>query len=247
MNDDLDLAFGILTVGSFAAAFLLFFVIIFCSTVFVWSDARARCKTVPQAFVWALSAALIAPLGYFLYLAIHNRQGRTDVSPPLVSLRGLTMLSLSFMVLFFLINPSIALPVQNEGASMEPTLEERDRLIGDRFSVRFGHLRRLDVVLLRDLDGDLVVKRIIGLPGETIAVAGGRTYINRQPLDEDYILMPPRYYLPPLQVPDDTYYVLGDNRNISVDSHYFGPVPRGNIVAKVRFRFWPPSRVSIIK
>lgn len=247
MTDDLDLAFGILAVGSIASSFLLLFVIILCSTVFVWKDARAWGKSLPQALVWAATAALVAPLGFFLYLAIHRREGQTGVRPPLVSLRGLTILSILFMGLFFVINPSIALPVQNVGSSMEPTLREGDRLIGDRFVVRFGTLRRGDIVLLRDLDGDLVVKRIVGLPGEAIAVAGGKTWIDQEPLDEPYLLKPPRYYLPPLQVPDDTYYVLGDNRNVSVDSHYFGPVPRGNIVAKVRFRFWPPSRVSIIR
>ncbi len=246
MTEDLDLAFGILTVASFAASFLLFFMVIGCGTVYVWTDARARRKSLPQTFIWAATTALIAPLGFFVYLGIHNREGATGVTPPLMSLRGLTVLSIVFLALFFLVNPSIALPVTNDGASMEPTLEQGDRLIGDRISVRFGALERGDIVLLRDVDGDLVVKRVIGLPGETVAVAAGRTWINRSPLTEGYILKPPRYYLPPLQVPDDTYYVLGDNRNISVDSHYFGPVPRGNIVAKVRYRFWPPSRVSIM-
>jgi len=246
LPEDLDLAFGILTVASFASSFILFALIVACSTVYVWTDALARRKSWMQALVWALASAMVAPFGMFMYLAVHSREGKTGVTPPLLSTRGLIGLAIVFMALFFVVNPSIALPVTNEGASMEPTLEDGDRLIGDRISARWDRINRGDIVLLRDLDGDLLVKRIIGLPGDTIAVNRGRTLINNQPLTERYIFMPPRYYLPPLRVPDDTYYVLGDNRNISVDSHFFGPVPAGSILAKVRYRFWPLNRVSII-
>jgi signal peptidase I len=247
MPEELDHAFGILTVGSIAASYLLLLVIVCCSTVYVFVDARARNKSIFQALIWSLTCTLVPPLGLYIYLWIHLREGPTGITPPLVSLRGLIISSVVFLILFFGVNPAIILPVTNVGSSMEPTLEEGDRLVGDRFAVRLGALRRRDVVLLRDLDGDLLVKRIIGLPGETINVQGGQTRVNGQALEEPYTLKPPRYFLPPLRVPDDTYYVLGDNRNVSVDSHYFGPVPRTNILAKVRYRFWPLPRVSIIR
>ena len=246
MSEDLDLTFGILAVGSYASAFMLLFLIVSCGTAYVWADALARNKSMAQALVWALTSALVAPLGFFLYIWIHLREGPTGITPPLFSVRGLAILATVFLVLFFGINPSIAFPVTNEGASMEPELRAGDRLIGDKLSVGAGSLRRGNIVLLRDLDGDLIVKRIVGLPGETIAVYQGRTWINGQELAEPYLNSRIRYFMPPLSVPDDTYFVLGDNRNISVDSHIFGPVPRGNVVAKVRYRFWPVPRVSII-
>lgn len=247
MPDDLDLAFGLIAVASLVAVFLLDFFVVLCSAVFIWSDARARAKSRFQAIVWAATGVLIPPLGLYLYLWIHMREGRTGVSPPLVSLRGLIAISIAFLVLFFGVNPRLTLPVTNEGTSMEPTLEENDRLVGDLLSVKIYPLKRGEVVLLRDIDGDLLVKRVIGLPGETIEVGNGQTLINGKPIHEDYLFKQPLYRLPRLSVPDDTYYVLGDNRNVSLDSHFFGPVPRSNIVGKVRFRFWPLRRASIIK
>ncbi len=245
MNENVDLAFGILTVALHVSVFVLFLpLLVACSTLYVWADARASGKSVPQALIWAANSVIV-PFGLLVYLAIHQRQPKTAVTPPLLSLRGLVVLGLMFLTLL-IVDPFLTRLVTTEGSSMEPTLEEGDKLIGDKLSVKMYPMNRGDIVLLSDIDGDQVVKRIIGLPGETISVGGGQTRINGQAILEKYILMPPRYYLPPLRVPDDTYYVLGDNRNISVDSHFFGPVPANAIIAKVRYRFWPLSRVSII-
>jgi signal peptidase I len=84
---------------------------------------------------------------------------------------------------------------------------------------------------------------VIGLPGETVEVKGGRVYVNDQALREQYIEEEPEYSYGPVTVPEDNYLVLGDNRNNSYDSHYWGFVPRDNIIGRAIVRFWPLDRV----
>jgi signal peptidase I len=87
---------------------------------------------------------------------------------------------------------------------------------------------------------------VIGLPGETVEVKGGRVYVNNQPLREKYIKESPQYDYGPVIVPNDQYLVLGDNRNNSYDSHYWGFVPQDNIIGRAAVRFWPINRVGEI-
>jgi signal peptidase I len=91
---------------------------------------------------------------------------------------------------------------------------------------------------------DAFIKRIIGLPGETVEVKNGSVLINGQPLPEKYIAERPEYNWGPGTVPEGQYLVLGDNRNNSYDSHYWGFVPRENIIGRATVRFWPPDRVG---
>ena len=135
--------------------------------------------------------------------------------------------------------------------SMLPTLQINDRLIVDKLSYHFHSLERGDIVVfsptqtLKDQGfKDAFIKRIIGLPGEKVEVKGGRVYINDQPLREDYIEEKPSYQWGPVQVASDSYLVLGDNRNNSYDSHYWGFVPRDRIIGRAVVRFWPPNRVG---
>jgi signal peptidase I len=88
------------------------------------------------------------------------------------------------------------------------------------------------------------VKRVIGLPGETVEVKGGKVLIDGRPLDEPYISTPISYTAPPFQLGADQYYVLGDSRNASKDSHVWGPVPGSHFVGPVKMRYWPPQRVG---
>ncbi|NOZ63658.1 MAG: signal peptidase I [Caldiserica bacterium] len=85
-------------------------------------------------------------------------------------------------------------------------------------------------------------KRVIALPGETVSVRGGKVFINGVYLYEPYIKSPPKYYLPPIKIPEGCYFVLGDNRNNSEDSSVYGPIPRELILGKDVFIYWPPSR-----
>lgn len=141
--------------------------------------------------------------------------------------------------------------------SMLPTLEINDRLIIEKVSYHFSNPQRGDIVVFRPPDEaiicspdqplpirDAYIKRVVGLPGETVEVNNGQVWVNGKPLPENYIKDAPNYPFPSITVPDDSYLVLGDNRNQSCDSHVWGFVPKQNIIGKAVVRFWPLSRLD---
>lgn len=138
--------------------------------------------------------------------------------------------------------------------SMLPTLQINDRLIIDKISYNFGNPNRGDIIVFNPTDAlkqqnfkDAFIKRLIGLPGDTVEVKEGKVYVNNQPLNqENYIEDKPNYVFGPVKVPPNQYLVLGDNRNNSYDSHYWGFVPRDRIIGKAVVRFWPLNRVGEI-
>jgi len=137
--------------------------------------------------------------------------------------------------------------------SMLPTLQINDRLIIDKISYNFRNPDRGDIVVFSPTDTlkaqkfkDAFIKRLIGLPGDKVEVKGGRVYVNDQPLKENYIEEKPNYDFGPVRVPPNQYLVLGDNRNNSYDSHYWGFVPRDRIIGRAVVRFWPLNRVGEI-
>ena len=136
--------------------------------------------------------------------------------------------------------------------SMEPTLQINDRLVVEKVSYYFNTPERGDIVVFWPPDKlfpnegrrDAFIKRVIGLPGETVQVESGRVIVNGQSLKEGYIKAPPEYQWGPETVPPSAYLVLGDNRNSSYDSHSWGFVPQENIIGRAVVRFWPPDRVG---
>lgn len=90
--------------------------------------------------------------------------------------------------------------------------------------------------------GTVAVKRVIGLPGETVAVANGQVLVDGKPLAEPYLKTPPTYTMAPRTLGPDEFFLLGDNRNISNDSHLWGPLKQARFIGRVRLRYWPPSR-----
>ncbi|NEO28882.1 MAG: signal peptidase I [Symploca sp. SIO3C6] len=150
--------------------------------------------------------------------------------------------------------------------SMLPTLQINDRLIIDKVSYRFQNPKRGDVVVFRPTEAlkeqnfkDAFIKRVIGLPGDTVELQDGKVYVNNQLLVEKYLdqgqktiidvcrnpSMPPPYYLSKaVTVPPNSYLVLGDNRQSSYDSRCWGLVPRENIIGKAIVRFWPLNSVG---
>ncbi|MBE7379936.1 MAG: signal peptidase I [Leptolyngbya sp. SIO1E4] len=166
-------------------------------------------------------------------------------------IEGLQTLGLS-IVLALGIRTFVAEARYIPSGSMEPTLEINDRLVVEKVSYHFNPPERGDIVVFwppeslfpEDKRRDAFIKRVIGLPNDTVEVSDGTVFVNGEPLQEDYIKAPPDYIWGPKQVPDSSYLVLGDNRNSSYDSHSWGFVPEENIIGKAVVRFWPPSRVG---
>jgi len=137
--------------------------------------------------------------------------------------------------------------------AMMPTLQMGDRVLVEKVSYRHGQPQRQDIIIfmpsrsLRQTNPALteaLLQRIIGLPGETVEVNAGKVFINNQPLTEPYINEPPTYQWGPETVPANSYFVLGDNRNNSFDSHLWGYVPLETIIGRVNKRFYPFDRAG---
>jgi len=136
-----------------------------------------------------------------------------------------------------------------DGASMEPTFSTSERVIVDRVTMLLGGPSRGDVVVLDSPRQDeLLIKRVIGLPGETVTLREGRVYVNGQLLEEPYVaeFCTSRSCNGTWELGSDEYFVLGDNRSHSLDSHSFGPVQRGAIKGVARLRYWPPDELDIL-
>ena len=139
--------------------------------------------------------------------------------------------------------------------SMLPTLEINDRLVIEKISYRFNPPQRGDIVVFwppRHIfppggRRDAFIKRVIGLPGETVEVRDGTVFVDGNPLEEDYIYAEPTYTWGPETVPPAQFLVLGDNRNSSFDGHSWGFVPEQNIIGRAVVRFWPPNRIGTLE
>jgi len=161
------------------------------------------------------------------------------------------------IVVFILFGVFAVQPVVVEGTSMLPQLNDGERLLVNKLvyykiqSVRWGHLERGDIVVFwfpNDPDKSYV-KRIIGLPGEMVEVRNGRVFINSQELKEDYLDIEHNKGLPSFpakQVDKHHYFVMGDNRDNSSDSRYWGLVPEKYIYGKAFFRYWGPSNMGFL-
>lgn len=139
---------------------------------------------------------------------------------------------------YFFFSRVIVTAVEVKGASMAPTLRSGDMLFLNRFAAIHHVLQRGEMVVLKDPEtGELVVKRIVGLPGEWVQVDMGVAFVNGKRLMETYLNQSSRTPTgdpgPKTLVPLNHYYVLGDNRNNSVDSRAFGTVPRENIIGVI--------------
>ncbi len=139
--------------------------------------------------------------------------------------------------------------------SMEPTLFENDNLWIEKISPRFGWLKRGDIITIRagqhlEPGKKYLIKRIIALENETIEIKDGRVYINGELLEEDYInnaeTLPVDPQYAKMKVPEGHVYVMGDNRDNSLDSRTIGPVPVKDIAGKAFVRFWPLSRFKLL-
>lgn len=135
------------------------------------------------------------------------------------------------------------------GRCMEPHLRSGERLLGNKFIYRFEKPVRGDIIVFR-FPADprkIFIKRIIALPGEIIEIRSGKVFINNKEIKEPYLSCNAHGDFPPQKVPEGCVFVLGDNRDESNDSRFWGDLPIKNIQAKAWLRYWPLSRLHVFK
>lgn len=162
------------------------------------------------------------------------------------------------IVVFILFGVFFVQPVVVEGTSMLPELHDGERLLVNKLvyykiqSVSWGHIERGDIVVFwfpNDPDKSYV-KRVIGLPGETVEVRGGKVFVDGVQLKEDYLDAEHNQALPSWpakKVEEHHYFVMGDNRDNSSDSRYWGLVPEKYIYGKAFFRYWKPQDIGFLE
>ena len=134
------------------------------------------------------------------------------------------------------------------GSCMEPNLKTGERVLASRFAYLFSGPQRGDVIIFR-YPGDPsknYVKRVIGLPGDMIQILEGRLFVNNIALDEPYRELAAHGDYGPERVKPGNLFVLGDNRDQSNDSRFWGELPIGNVEARAVMRYWPPSRMNFL-
>jgi signal peptidase I len=157
------------------------------------------------------------------------------------------------IVLILLVNYVVS-PVKIKGRSMYPVLKDKERILISKLNLNKEHIKRFDIIVFTNPreKGKRFIKRIIGLPGETITIKNGEVYINSRKIEQVFISqeMSDNFQavnMKPREIPEDFYFLIGDNRQISRDSRTYGVVHRDNILGKAIFRYWPFSRFGKIQ
>ena len=162
----------------------------------------------------------------------------------------LVILLVSFALVFGFVRPFVMEAFWIPSGSMIPTLEINDRVLVNKFIYRFTEPKRGDIVVFQSVDNpdEDLIKRVIGLPGDKIAVRNGRLFLNGEPQKEPYTnkKFPDRSFFAQTTVPKGHVFVMGDNRANSADSRVFGPLPEKNIEGEAFLRFWPPDRIGLL-
>lgn len=156
---------------------------------------------------------------------------------------------LAFGLVFGVVRPFIVEAFVIPSESMAPTLQVGDRVLANKFVYDFSDPERGDVIVFEsvEMEGQDLIKRVVGTPGDTVAVREGTLYVNGEPQQEEYLNQQGSGLSPPqdrITIPEDTVFVMGDNRANSRDSRFFGPVPEENIEGEAFVIFWPPTRLS---
>jgi len=151
------------------------------------------------------------------------------------------------VVLYFGIN-AISARVRVDGFSMRPTLQDGEYILVNKLAYKFSEPKRGDIIvfIFPVNPAEDLIKRIIGVPGDTVTVQDGVLTVNGAVVDEPYISAPPAYN-GSWQVPEGNLFVLGDNRNDSRDSHQWGLLPVENVIGRSVLIYWPPEEWQIIR
>jgi signal peptidase I len=167
----------------------------------------------------------------------------------LQALREIAETVIPAVIIALVINLFLAQATQVLGQSMEPTLHSTQRVVVEKVTYRFFHgPRRGDIVVISlPEQSEMLIKRVVGLPGETIEVRGGQVYIDGGPLDESWTVNPGGGSYGPRDIPPLHVFVMGDNRGASNDSRNFGPVAIEHIVGHAWFSYWPLEYVGFVE
>lgn len=159
-----------------------------------------------------------------------------------------TLITLGLALAIFLVLQTTIQSSIVDGSSMEPGLEDGQRLIVVKAAFWFDSPERGDIIIIHPPSSPdkQWVKRVIGIPGDTVEVKNGKVYLDGVELEEPYIKAEPSYTMKETVVPENNYFVMGDNRNNSTDSHYGWTVEEDKVVGEVWLRFWPFNEWGII-
>lgn len=163
-------------------------------------------------------------------------------------LREYAYMIIFVFVIVFVINNVVLINAKIPSESMEKTIMTNDRIFGFRLAYTFDEPKRYDIIIFRYPDNpeELFIKRIIGLPGETVFIREGKVYIgdSQEPLDDSFCPEEPLGDFGPYEVPEGSYFMLGDNRNYSKDSRFWNNqyVSKDQIVGKALLRYFPSMK-----
>lgn len=187
-------------------------------------------------------------------------------------LEFLLILVVAFALVFLFIRPYVVEAFYIPSESMTPTLEVGDRVLVNKFIYRFTEPDRGDVIVFKSPEGvnNLVgenpvarfigwlrgnrderqdlIKRVVALPGDTVAIRNGNLFVNGERQNEPYLNdeFPDLSFFEQTTIPQGKVFVMGDNRMNSRDSRFIGPIPKENIEGEAFLRFWPPSRIGTL-
>lgn len=178
-------------------------------------------------------------------LATAHRSDLNQASVPGVNKTSIELVRILFFAgLFFALIKFVSIQIRVESISMQPSLQPGDYVLVSRLAFLLSMPNRGDIIVF-DNPADpsqQYIKRVIGLPGDMVFIAHGVVAINQTPLVEPYVQSPP-LYANQWSVPNAAFFVLGDNRNHSSDSHVWGMLPVDSITGKALLIYWPPGRV----